>query len=191
MEIEKALIHSNYIEGNTTLGFDIALLRLKENVAFSRFVKTICLPTEDYNELNTSTAVNMTIMGFGNTENTTGSTVLMKTNVGFIPFETCNERYKSIENVKRLHKGQMCTGGKVKDACKGKKGNVHDLPFGKNISQTGDSGGPLVDLSENSNGIHRYFQYGIVSFGISCGIAPAVYTDVRYFIDWISTNVEP
>lgn len=123
MEIEKALIHSKYVEGSTALGFDIALLRLKVNVTFNLFVKTICLPTEDFNELNASAAVNMTIMGFGNTENTTGSTVLMKTNVGFIPFETCNERYKSIENVKRLHEGQMCTGGKVKDACKGEKSN--------------------------------------------------------------------
>jgi secreted trypsin-like serine protease len=48
---------------------------------------------------------------------------------------------------------------------------------------TGDSGGPLQ--CQSSDG--KWYQIGIISWGISCARAniPDVYTRVAYFYDWI------
>ena len=59
----------------------------------------------------------------------------------------------------------ICAGSRNKDSCQG------------------DSGGPL----NASNGGE---QIGIVSWGIGCGngVNSGVYTEVSYFLDWISRN---
>lgn len=62
----------------------------------------------------------------------------------------------------------MCAGGeKGKDAC------------------NGDGGGPLVCPIDHEGS--RYYQAGIVSWGIGCGIenVPGVYVDVATFRNWI------
>lgn len=58
---------------------------------------------------------------------------------------------------------------------------------------TGDSGGPLIYLGLfKAPGTYRFFQYGIVSFGLNFmrGIKPAVYTSVKAHINWIVGNIE-
>lgn len=194
VEIEKVLIHTNFIMKKTTLGFDIALLRLKESVAFTRLIKPVCLPTEVRNhQLKGEDAENMIVIGFGRTtENVTESTVLMKAVIPFVPWDHCSKLFEGMSTVKVLHKGHMCAGGGAADSCQGlmtfEKFNAFFHSF---LQISGDSGGPLIAFSENEKNHTRFFQYGIVSFGLSCGIAPAVYIDVRYFIEWISSNVEP
>lgn len=46
----------------------------------------------------------------------------------------------------------------------------------------GDAGGPLVCQFND-----RWIQMGIVSWGIHCALTevPAVYTDVRFYKDWV------
>lgn len=67
----------------------------------------------------------------------------------------------------------MCAGGEEgKDAC------------------VGDGGGPLMcPMPKEDN---RYFQAGIVSWGIGCGLknVPGVYTDVRVISEWIKTELK-
>ena len=52
----------------------------------------------------------------------------------------------------------------------------------------GDSGGPLVTRTINGT----YYQAGIVSYGSKyCARgAPAIYTRVSGFVDWIIDNLE-
>lgn len=72
----------------------------------------------------------------------------------------------------RLHNSFMCAGGEEgKDAC------------------IGDGGGPLMCLM--SSGEERYFQAGIVSWGIGCGKedVPGVYTDVEKITEWIKREL--
>lgn len=137
-------------------------------------------------------------MGFGRTESGRGSTVMMTAVVPFVEFDDCERFYEKVpQTSKGLHKrSQMCAGGKYIDSCNGWFDSfycVSVISYKINISQ-GDSGGPLVHigiLPLNGSLSTRNFQYGIVSFGLTeCGGGPAVYTDVRQFIDWISDNVE-
>jgi secreted trypsin-like serine protease len=66
----------------------------------------------------------------------------------------------------------MCAGGeKGKDSCRG------------------DSGGPLI-IEDETEG--TFYLAGIVSYGsIGCGAydAPAIYTRVALYSDWIKENV--
>ncbi|GMR48214.1 hypothetical protein PMAYCL1PPCAC_18409, partial [Pristionchus mayeri] len=55
----------------------------------------------------------------------------------------------------------------------------------------GDSGGPLVMNSKSG----RWFQIGLTSFGlnndkylIEQDISPGVYTNIKYYCDWIEVN---
>jgi secreted trypsin-like serine protease len=51
---------------------------------------------------------------------------------------------------------------------------------------SGDSGGPLV--VESTGG---WLLVGLTSFGISCGVAPGVYTEVQSYASWIHAFVDP
>lgn len=147
------------------------------------YVKPICLPTENENRLNESEP--MQVMGFGKTEDRVFPDVLLKVFIPFVPIEQCNGIYNQSLNGKNLREGQMCAGftAKKKNATDKKMEKVRD-------ACQRDSGGPLIASSENSNGIPRMFQYGIVSFGINCGKFPGVYTSVVDYINWIADNIE-
>ncbi|XP_064469831.1 trypsin alpha-4-like [Ornithodoros turicata] len=60
----------------------------------------------------------------------------------------------------------VCAGEFTKDSCQG------------------DSGGPAV---QTQNG--QTVLTGIVSYGVSCGVFPGVYTRVPSYVDWISSNI--
>lgn len=108
------------------------------------------------------------VTGWGITENTTRSDVLLQVKLSQVPNEKCAEAYKNFATIG--HK-QMCAGGKDgMDSC------------------LGDSGGPLQALTLYNERDARFVQFGIVSFGLkSCGTEgfPGVYTRVAYFMDWI------
>lgn len=59
------------------------------------------------------------------------------------------------------------------------------LEGGKDACQ-GDSGGPLMQPLPRGKDI-RYFEIGVVSYGIGCARTdtPGVYTRVQHFQDWI------
>lgn len=123
IKIEKFIVHPEFISSAAYKGNDIALLRLSEAVQISKSVRnigTICLPLEKLNQLDTSTNINMTVMGFGRTELENFSNVLLKTEVPFVSNKECNKIYGELEGVGELHPGQMCAGGGKSDSCKGK-----------------------------------------------------------------------
>lgn len=75
----------------------------------------------------------------------------------------------------RLTENQLCAGGeKGKDVCKG------------------DSGGPLMGIFRKGPLKGQWYQEGIVSEGIACGVGyPAIYTRVARYSDWILNNLRP
>lgn len=170
------MVHSQY--NNTIDGSDIALIRLKEPVSLTPYVKPICLPVEKNIFLNESETLQ--VMGFGKTEKKVFPDALLKIAIPFVPIEKCNKFYYKAIYGTMLRKGQMCAGFKAEK----KKEKVRDA-----CQQ--DSGGPLVALKANFRGIFKFVQIGIVSFGISCGKFPGVYTSVSSFMDWIADNIEP
>lgn len=81
--------------------------------------------------------------------------------------EQCKEKFK---NITQVWYKQLCAGGqKNMDSC------------------TGDSGGPLQAAGIYNGKSVRIIQYGVVSFGMLCGIEdiPGVYTRVSYYMNWI------
>jgi len=77
-----------------------------------------------------------------------------------------------LENIFKLHESFICAGGEAgKDTCKG------------------DGGSPLVCPIPGHPG--RYFQAGIVAWGIGCGEnqIPGVYANIAQFANWIAEQL--
>jgi len=143
---------------------DIALLRHQNSLELTDYIQPICLNSYDRNVHDK----NAVIAGFGLTENGQRSYSAQKAHLKIVSREKCN--VPEIMNGAVLDK-MICAGdvdGYV-DACRG------------------DSGGPLV---VEEGGV--YFLYGIVSWGIGCGMAGklGVYTNVIEFIDWIQNTIQ-
>lgn len=87
-------------------------------------------------------------------------------------YDECSEKLASRV---RITENQLCAGGiKDKDSCKG------------------DSGGPLMTVFQRGRGEGQWYQAGIVSRGIGCGIGyPGIYTRVSRFTTWIVNNLQP
>ncbi|XP_053476333.1 hyaluronan-binding protein 2 [Ictalurus furcatus] len=164
LEVVEAIIHERYKETTESVHNDIALLRLKDRngkcAEESQFVKTACLPSEDFPD-----GTVCSISGWGATsESLYGSNQLLDADVLLISQETCSSA-KVYGNI--IDNSMVCAGhleGGV-DSCQG------------------DSGGPLTCVG---NQIH--YIYGIVSWGDNCGLKnkPGVYTRVKNFVDWIN-----
>ncbi|XP_044265436.1 uncharacterized protein LOC123011851 [Tribolium madens] len=170
ISIDKAIIHPFY--DPTTFINDIALIRLDTPANYSyENVKPICLPFGELLHAKLEEQ-EMTVAGWGATEDGAKSMVLRKVSVPVMAREECQILY---HDLKPITKKQICAGADHgKDSC------------------SGDSGSPLkrIDLI---NGTPRYVQYGIVSFGPThCGIGgrPGIYTNVQKYMKWILDNLE-
>lgn len=100
---------------------------------------------------------------------------MKKVELPFIGHSTCQDLLRKTRLGSRfnLHKTFVCAGGeKNKDACKGDGGSPLMCPF--------------------SPGEARYFQAGIVAWGIGCGQehVPGVYGNVREFKKWIKNELK-
>lgn len=167
--IENIRVHPGY--DPSTFNNDLALIRLATSANLTYVnVKPICLPIDDSLNLDGKFAV---ITGWGVTNAGQKSPKLLKTSVPVISNEECQKIYYDYASIT---KKQICAGGYLgRDSC------------------GGDSGGPLQYVTM-VNGISRFVQYGIVSYGPKqCGIdgQPGVYTKISEYIDWILENLEP
>ena len=139
---------------------DIAVMLIHPPFNFqSESVASASLPEPDF-KLNPGS--HLTVTGFGrrHPDHLQNSDHLLKAEVDVFPTEQCYETYP----------------GTFKKFCAGKvRGGVD--------SCQGDSGGPIgIDRGDKN-----YTVVGIVSYGIGCAWAgfPGVYTEVRYFLDFI------
>ena len=159
IQVRDVIMHSEYHSG--TLANDIAVLILKHPAEISSYVHPVCLPPfHDYASLN------CVVTGWGKS-NPDGkfSTILKEVELPIVPRDICEAEYRNSPVLGpnfNLDPSFICAGAPGKDAC------------------YGDGGGPLVCEYEN-----RWRLVGIVSWGLSCGEYPGVYTDVTKFVPWI------
>jgi len=162
--VESVISHPRY--NRRTFDNDIAILRLKDRVSFTDYIRPVCLPSE-YLPLDEGLPV--IVSGWGKTEDTNRADLLKQAELKIISNNQCNSwlyaHYK-IEN--EVTDNMVCAGYKqgVQDACQG------------------DSGGPLVTRVQGINVL-----VGLVSWGYGCAekTKPGVYTKVQNYLEWISS----
>ncbi|XP_054164878.1 venom peptide isomerase heavy chain-like [Oppia nitens] len=156
--MEFALVHPKFSMLKMT--YDIALAKLTTPINFGPNIGTICLPSVQRQEPSGT----ITAAGWGRLKaHMAASTVVQKVNLPIISDEECAHKYQRLGVT--IWNSQMCTWLKGHDTCEG------------------DSGGPAFQFSGG-----RAHLLGIVSFGMECADAnPGVYTQVSYYLDWITT----
>lgn len=173
--IERAITHEQYDPNSRGQYNDIALLRLVRPVAFTDWIKPVCLPTASELRDTSFEGITLEVAGWGKTEGGVASRYKLKAQVDGVPLSNCNRVYAR-QSVQLLS-SQMCAGGKVGvDSC------------------SGDSGGPLIGYNTANRGRPYFFLAGVVSFGPNpCALQdwPGVYTRVGHYIDWIKSHMSP
>ncbi|XP_058823601.1 CLIP domain-containing serine protease B4-like isoform X1 [Topomyia yanbarensis] len=167
--IENIIVHENYNPQQKSQYDDIALIRFNRDVAFSEYIRAICLPVDDAERYRNNVGTAAFAAGWGRTETASSSNIKLKVELSITELNRCSAVYRP--SGVALRDTQMCAGGvRGKDTC------------------SGDSGGPLMKRIKSN-----WFLFGIVSFGPNkCGTkdVPGVYTNVAKYIDWIENNIE-
>lgn len=170
VDVEKIIVHPDYRRKKKYN--DIALVKLKESVGFSKAIRPACLWTE---KIIPDRKVFAT--GWGTTsydgENSDDLKMVLLQIFDNLKCKQAYPKNKAIPN--GIVESMLCAG---------------DEEGGKDTCQ-GDSGGPLVLTKEN--GSCEFYLVGVTSFGIVCGVGqiPAIYTRVSEFLPWIEANVWP
>ncbi|XP_030755616.1 phenoloxidase-activating factor 2-like isoform X2 [Sitophilus oryzae] len=173
--VEEVVIHEQFNENS--LKNDIALLFLDEEFVMLENVGIICLPPMKKNIEN----IRCLATGWGKDAYDHGkhSSILKKVSLPLVRRNDCQKalRRTRLGPFYTLHESFVCAGGEMKkDTCQG------------------DGGSPLVCpiRGEKEVGRSRYYQMGIVSWGIGCGNSrtPGVYVNVATFADWIDDHMQ-
>lgn len=144
---------------------DIALLKLRKPVEFTKNIRPICLPSSSG---SFDPAGKMgTVVGWGRTaEGGMLPGIVQEVQVPILSLNECRAmKYRA----SRITSYMLCAGRGSMDSCQG------------------DSGGPLLV----PNG-EKYEIVGIVSWGVGCGRPgyPGVYTRVSKYLNWLRYNLE-
>lgn len=163
-QVEKVLIHQKYRP--ETYHNDIALIKLRTPIPFSRFILPACLPTRDFAEKVLMREPDGLVSGFGRLgEFSRPSQILQRLAMPYVDRARCLDSTNF-----RISTRMFCAGYEEggKDACQG------------------DSGGPHVTRYRGT-----YFVTGIVSWGEGCARTGkfGVYTQVSKYIGWIRDGI--
>ncbi|XP_055622569.1 uncharacterized protein LOC129766127 [Toxorhynchites rutilus septentrionalis] len=165
------VVHDKFYKGG--LFNDVALLFLEKPAEFIETVNTICLPPQDFNfDMNRCFASGWGKDVFG--KEGKYQVILKKIELPVMPFAQCQTALRTTRLGKRfiLNKSFICAGGEAgRDTCKG------------------DGGSPLVCPIPGTE--NRYYQAGIVAWGIGCGETgiPGVYVNVAGVRSWIDEHL--
>ena len=167
--------HTNYIN-------DIALVKLKEKVKLSKFVRTVCLPDKEKGDLAKPTKYG-SVCGWGATKALKPGAKSARA-----------DRYSTVlkYGFYQIQGNQLC-----------KNANTGDISFnstvtfcagdgkGGNDTCKGDSGGAFVRERKRGN-LLQWIATGLVSWGEGCAQENhyGYYTRVYPFIDWIKKTVD-
>ncbi|CAB0034980.1 unnamed protein product [Trichogramma brassicae] len=158
---------------------DIALLRLRKPVLFSKTIRPVCLPSIGSNPAGKDG----TVVGWGRTkEGGMLAGVVQEVTVPVLSLDQCRKmKYRA----NRITENMMCAGNGSQDSCQGDSGGPL-LIEDNGRHEIGDSGGPLVAMRADK----KYELIGVVSWGNGCARAgyPGVYTRVTKYLDWILKN---
>lgn len=143
------VIHEKYYKAGAFN--DLALLFLAEDVRIAENVNTVCLPPQDY----VFDGSRCFASGWGKDQfgkEGKYQVILKRVPLPIVPREHCVQKLRTTRLGKHfeLHPSFICAGGeKGQDTCKG------------------DGGSPLVCPIPGT--VNRYYQAGIVAWGIGCG----------------------
>uniref|UniRef100_A0AAG5CRA8 Peptidase S1 domain-containing protein n=1 Tax=Anopheles atroparvus TaxID=41427 RepID=A0AAG5CRA8_ANOAO len=162
MRAVTAIIRHRNFDQNS-YNHDIALLKLRKPVEFTKTIRPVCLPkerSEPAGQLGT-------VVGWGRTsEGGTLPALVQHVDVPILTLDQCRSmKYRA----SRITSNMLCAGKGKQDSCQG------------------DSGGPLLVRNGDKHEI-----VGIVSWGVGCGRAgyPGVYTRVVRYLPWLRANLD-
>ncbi|XP_020811363.1 melanization protease 1 [Drosophila serrata] len=164
-EVDRVHVHPNYVHGQ--INYDLAVVRLKEQVRPKSHIQPVCLPIDQRSQELTFNQ-DFFIAGWGKTDKQEVSNTLQKAIVTRQSLDTCRQYYN-----------------------KGEVNDNHICATGEDLQHTcpGDSGSPLFFKHHFKRTI-RYVQYGVVSFGGQwCGRnnhQPGVFASVIDMLPWIT-----
>ncbi|XP_053117453.1 serine protease 30-like [Hemicordylus capensis] len=171
--VSQIILHPYY--AGAGLSGDIALMRLKKPVSFSRSISPICLPSASGPE-PFPVGMKCWITGWGHAfpKAPLIARTLREVEVPILDGDECDQMLHNntsdTTNSTSVHDDMICAGYQEgqKDSCQG------------------DSGGPLACNQNNT-----WFLAGVVSFGLGCGEPnqPGVYTRVTSYMDWIQRTM--
>ncbi|KAJ8961442.1 hypothetical protein NQ318_014690 [Aromia moschata] len=170
-EVQSISIHPQYYAG--ALYNDVALLFLKSPVTIMENIDVVCLPPQNLVvETGRCFATGWGKDVFG--KKGKYQVILKKVDLPLVPRNTCQDKLRQtrLGRFFELHRSFICAGGEPnKDTCKG------------------DGGSPLVCPIQGQT--ERYYQAGIVAWGIGCGEneIPGVYANLALFRDWIDEQM--
>ncbi|XP_008114763.2 serine protease 33 [Anolis carolinensis] len=180
-EIAQIIVHPYY--AGDGLSGDIALVRLKKPVSFTRMILPICLPTTKDPE-PFPVGMSCWVTGWGSLYPDAPflTRTLQELEVPILDVDHCDKMYHNDSNAesesdtvpkgyKLIYDDMICAG----------------FPEGKKDSCQGDSGGPLACKQNDT-----WYLAGLVSFGLSCSEPnrPGVYTRVTSYMDWIQNTMD-
>ncbi|CAN9509073.1 unnamed protein product [Ophioblennius macclurei] len=159
--LSQIITHPNY--NNTLFNNDVALMRLRNPVTYTDYIRPVCLASNS-SQFHNDTSCWAT--GWGRTEQDVPlppSSPLQEVQIPVVGNNQCTCTYIPAEEA--VITGQMiCAGEENRGVCQG------------------DSGGPLQCQQSSS-----WIQAGIASFGIPCARGfPEVFSRVSEFQDWIA-----
>lgn len=167
-DVSSIIVHPQFYGG--ALFYDFALLILDSPLEITENVDVVCLP-DKYQVVD-----NLPCYASGWGKDVFGKegkyqVILKKIDLPIVDREICQDRLRNKTRLGphfKLNESFICAGGQPgKDTCKG------------------DGGSPLVCPIHSKE--NKYFQAGIVAWGIGCGedLVPGVYAHVAKSIDWI------
>lgn len=169
--VKKIIVNPNYYAALQINNVALLILETPFNPAGN--VKLICLPPQGTTFIDD----NCFVTGWGKSkfDSLEYQVILKKIQLPMVPNQDCEKALKTtrLGPKFRLHNSFVCAGGEEgKDAC------------------TGDGGSPLMCPFPGSD--VRYYQAGIVAWGIGCGTSgiPGVYTKNSLFTEWINQEMQ-
>ncbi|XP_043679848.1 transmembrane protease serine 9-like [Vespula pensylvanica] len=159
--VSSVIRHRNF--DMNSYNHDVALLKLRKPVKFSKTVRPVCLPQAESDPAGKEG----TVIGWGRTSE--GGMLPGKVHEVQVPVWSLTQCRKMKYRANRITNNMICAGKGTQDSCQG------------------DSGGPLL-VHEGD----RLEIAGIVSWGVGCGRPgyPGVYTRVTRYLNWINTNIK-
>ncbi|CAF1059911.1 unnamed protein product [Brachionus calyciflorus] len=171
-DVKDIIIHPEY--NKVTYENDIAIVTFLNEINLDRYTQIACLPTKEksnnYPEKNHNKAF---IAGYSSVGDS------------YIDYNQYNIRLDIYNNSMCQDVQQYRTKNWNRQFCAGE----YD-PHGNLTSQChGDYGSPLYVLDE-INGKQKYVATGLLSYDVPCDVehAPAVYTRISMYTDWIIEN---